>query len=372
MLLTTMAEDPSAVESFADSWQLDDRSREYLKSLSPVAQQTVIADFSPREGTQNISGKLLAFAKTVADQHQGEDADGLQDFIEKWSLDHDVVGWLRGLPRSVIEVILNEFDPKEDTRDIVGKLKGFARSVQGRCAAKEHAPGGSRRQLEEFCNSWGAQASLGFLRRLPADVQMRVIKEFAPRGDTVNINGKLQSFAMSVNGASSRSSSDQLLAEFENHWSLNQASHQLLVSLPEDALKTVISEFEPRSDTKDVDGKLRQFAHGILQRGGGSLRQPAPAAGVRRQSPRGNAYNTAASVANFLRHWDLQQDAAELLESLPQAALDIVLQEFEPRADTRNLMGKLHSFASTVLVKQGLSPLPGGSQASRSSTAPAF
>merc|ERR1719387_2312912 len=61
-------------------------------------------------------------------------------------------------------------------------------------------------------------------------------------------------------GNSGPSSADPTINQFVQRWGLDTGSVRLLEDLTPEARRTVISEFDPRGDTRNVHGKLRAFA----------------------------------------------------------------------------------------------------------------
>eukprot|EP00933_Yihiella_yeosuensis_P006655 TRINITY_DN111388_c0_g1_i1.p1 TRINITY_DN111388_c0_g1~~TRINITY_DN111388_c0_g1_i1.p1 ORF type:complete len:541 (+),score=80.04 TRINITY_DN111388_c0_g1_i1:102-1724(+) len=370
--------------SFALRWNLDEQQFTYLESLGEEVLSSIMRDFAPREGTQDIPGKLYAFARSVASKMQSRSGVwpeaskvSLEEFAEKWKLDSAAVSWLYSLAPEVSNVLLSEFEPKEDTHNVIGKLKGFARSIQARIpvlgqSRKSSTMGStslgasfrSRNSLEarlmEFARKWAlSEESLGFLRTLKPEVQATVMEEFDPRGDTANIHGKLRAFARSV--AMIRQSQGEMEA-FAARWGLDGDSFHLLTTLPEDVRRTVLYEFEPRSGTTNVDGKFKTFARSVLSRS-----RPEAVQGERpRSEPLGDLGNFSLSASSsrsqdpalndFARRWGLDSESVRLVESLPEGPRNTVLKEFDPRHNTRDVGAKLRAFANTVM----------GGQASRS------
>eukprot|EP00931_Biecheleriopsis_adriatica_P076059 TRINITY_DN49808_c0_g1_i1.p1 TRINITY_DN49808_c0_g1~~TRINITY_DN49808_c0_g1_i1.p1 ORF type:complete len:584 (+),score=123.06 TRINITY_DN49808_c0_g1_i1:32-1753(+) len=357
-----MPEHDGTTEGFIAAWNLDENAADFLRSLDPAVQAIILTDFAPREETRDISGKFLAFAKSIFHTQQCDSST--EDFIQKWSLDLQAAAWLRGLPRDIADVLVREFEPNEDTQNIVGKLKGFARSIesrqrgvgghghqerQERNGSYQASRGAGDRSLYDFVRRWGAEESYDFLRELPVGVQRRVMEEFVPKKDTRDVNGKLRSFARSV--ASAWGDKEEI-GDFVATWGLSEGSRKLLEDLPEDVLTTVLAEFEPNRNTANVDGKLRTFAQGILSKREGGL-QSGLAAPVRSFATAGRV-SEHPGITEFVSRWALDTEAIQLLESLPEGPLITVLEEFEPRAGTRNVGGKLRAFANTVLAAQGL------------------
>lgn len=426
-----------SLQQFCAKWQLDPEAENFLRSMEPGALEVVLSDFAPHEGTQDVAGKLYSFAKGISRQPRQE---GVEAFIQKWNLDLSTAKWVRELPQEVKDPLVRDFQPKEDTQNITGKLKGFARSILSR---HQHATGTSAalvgghggltssngdERLQEFVTRWGVEESLGFLQGLPGLVLAKVLEQFDPKGDTMNINGRLCSFARSVADRMQGSGSlpattvqqpqmglvspqmglmqpimqpmmqtmgmpmmqpmmgtvgtvgmdplnaffmtqmpqgqvpmgmgmaptmqgaftQQLdpVSSFCSRWGLSDQSRQFLLQLPQDVLNIVLAEFSPAAHTANLDGKLQTFAKSVLDR----FQVANPTTGT---TVIGTSSNP--QIAEFVRKWSMDEEAAAFLETLPEGPLQTVLGEFHPRAGTRNMTGKLRAFASTVMGTQGYS-----------------
>jgi len=370
------------MDAFIQQWGLDTKVVEYLASLEEGVRSTVLAEFAPRGNTHDISGKLYAFARSVESKHTGANQMPveLELFAQKWNLDNAAVAWLVALPPMVFGILAQDFDPKEDTHNVIGKMKGFARSIQARLPAGGGVASpqevqrfdGLATRLAEFGQHWGADGSaLALIQAMPPDVQATVMEQFDPRGEVTNLNGKLCSFARSI--AAGRQGQDVVQA-FATHWGLDEASRQWLRSLPEDVRRTVLQEFDPDTGTKDVANKLRVFAKGVAAKGGGkgspllsahsAVHRPGAAPPAMRSDfavavpgPEASEFGSAAfdnpAIEDFVARWGLDASTASMLESLEEDVRARVLQDFDPRGNTRNVSGKLVAFVRTVISGQG-------------------
>lgn len=147
---------------------------------------------------------------------------------------------------------------------------------------------------------------------------------------------------------------DPNVRSFILHWGLDEAtSMQLLESLPERVCSTVIAEFEPRGDTRNVNAKLRGFANTVLNgsgpgntptgnqlrgQGAGFPGMSTPSSGI------------GADELGFLRMWGLAEDdtARDVLARLTPAVRARVMAEFAPGSNTQNVLGKFVGFANSV------------------------
>jgi len=387
MLETNLEGNLASLTDFVAKFALDDQVVTDLQELDEAVLETVIAEFDPRGDTRDVKGKLYAFAKSVANrrtaQAQVEQASvALEDFASTWGLDSTEVNWLHGLPPQVSRVLVEEFDPKEDTKDVIGKLRGFARSIQARrstsmvgrplsaapaARAASHGHSAMRHRVSEFAAHWRIEENARqLLLSLPPDTQETVMSEFDPKGDTKNVSGKLIAFARSVANVRQGSQGREVVGSFAMYWGLDAGTTTFLQGLPEDAQAVVIREFDPRGGTRDINGKLRMFAKGIVNghtQVGATRHAPEVADGfgapvetdeVLGQSPLVNSVGSRfKAISAFVARWDLDDNAVSLLESLPGDVCATVLEEFDPRDGTRNIGGKLAAFANTVLNGKG-------------------
>lgn len=423
-------EGQDAVDAFVDHWQVDAHAAEYLRSLDEVTRGTVIAEFAPRDNTHDVAGKMYAFARSVmaakgaGGAGAGEMSPELEQFALRWVLDQAAVAWLVALPQHISSILLREFEPKEDTQNVIGKMKSFARSIQNRLpGGLEHnqpvyaqqAPNGQmlnnlELRLAEFAQRWGIDdTALGLVRALPFEVQATVIEQFDPKGEVVNVNGKLCSFARSIAAAKAAGPGSSgrhglggdIMESFAAHWGLDEISKQLLREVPEDLRAVVYQQFDPDRGTRDVSNKLRMFVKGILSGshgpGAAAGRGISPAhAAARRYSeaaaaaeggglfggqglPGGGGGAAAApllgeaawaqgpcassspssldpAITDFVLRWNLDSSCVQILESLADDIRARVMSEFEPRDNTRNPSGKFIAFVKTVNSGQARPP----------------
>lgn len=403
-----------AVSEFAAKWNLDAAATDFLRGLDEAAVKIVIAEFGPRGDTTNVASKLYAFARSVTGRLSTSAQLGpdLDSFIAKWTIDAEGASWLRMLDPKVIQVLLREFQPKEETFNPMGKLKAFARSIQQR-QGTEASYGGSTMtasygnssmtasygntsyaasvaamssnliwgKVQEFGTYWGIEdAAMQLLHSLPPDTQATVISQFDPKGDVHNVNGKLISFARSVAGGGGYQGSqawgqkkdESVVNSFATYWGLDASTAAFLWELPEAARSTVIQEFDPKAQTSNVNGKLRMFAKGILARdtqtfaGKGQTASAgwgASTGGLDKSASGPDAASAAAdyeattlaaastsdpAISTFVLKWQLDQSSVSLLEGLTESVRATVLEEFAPRGEIRNMGSKLRAFAHTV------------------------
>jgi len=127
-----------------------------------------------------------------------------------------------------------------------------------------------------------------------------------------------------------------VIDEFVKKWSLDSGSVELLQNLQDGLLKNVVETFDPPSDTRNIDAKLKVF----VQKGCG----------------KGTSANTArhpwhakdsSGIKEFSEKWGLDEGAVKLLEELDPAVCASVFAEFNPPPDTQNINARLQSFVKS-------------------------
>lgn len=275
----------TVIAEFVARWSLDAQVTEFLTSLDESVLASVVNEFAPRDNTKDKAGKLYAFARSISNRHttQAQLGPDLETFATKWALDDAGVTWLTSLPLEVSSILVQQFDPKEDTQNVNAKMRGFAKSIQARfpgavtgdaglgsrqvvnAAAAAAGIGAYDQSLNDFIMRWGIEQNAhDLLRSLPPDVQATVMAQFDPKGDTKNVTGKLLGFARSVAAGRQHLHKMQIVDSFAMYWGLDEGTVAFLHGLPEEVKAKVIQEFDPKAGTRDVNGKLRMFATGIL------------------------------------------------------------------------------------------------------------
>lgn len=286
---------PESIPEFLERWGLSVDAAAFLEGLPAETLQIVLKDFTPAGDTKSVLGRLMGFARNIGKGGSGHIAsasqvpaaspvmgqvsqaqptaalpvEGLEFFIATWCLDDETVKFLQALPSEVLPRIMREFTPNQDTRNVGGRLRAFARSILQASTATTHDP------VQQFVEQWGLDASTAaFLQALPDEVRAKVMLGFHPNGDTVNLQGRLQAFARGVLARSTPSVDQQAaragpISAFAGRWGLDNNSVTLLGTLPPDMLQRVVTEFKPPSDTFNVDGRLQSFVKSVASASGG-------------------------------------------------------------------------------------------------------
>jgi len=264
-----------------------------------------------------------SFAHTPMEAYEAEvmsSDPAVEEFVSRWGLDSSCVSFLETLPDDARTKVLEQFEPRRNTQNVSAKLRAFANTIvtgQGRISsqpppaeprsplftgAPSSASVPSPEEESAFLERWGLsgnQTAVDVLRRLHPPVRMRVMREFAPGQGTQDVLGKFCGFAVSVaksaakEGASHlpplRAPSRHVAApwaqpsratnvpshaatgsmtpeQFADRWQLDAGSRALLSGLDLNAQATVIEEFQPRGDVRDMSGKFCAFARSVASR----------------------------------------------------------------------------------------------------------
>lgn len=366
---------------------------------------TIMTEFEPKKDTNNVSGRLRSFINSVLKGGKGNGGKGnsgkgtrhtstpaeeaVAAFCQKWGLDKSHEEWLWGLPEGNLQTILEEFEPRSDTRDVVAKLKGFAKTLNGPS---------SRGALQRFQTQWQLDdRCMQLILSMPPAVQARVMADFDPRGDTRDISGKCLCFARTVLQAHqreqqgryatpmtasvcqpqfySRSSGGKggrpagqtlimgVIDHFLQSWGLtgDRNATALLLELPASIRNRVMTEFEPRGDTKDIFGKLKKFSESVAMAAGAQERHGSRYgtengsrnAGATTSKLVGSKRHHSDYVTDFCSKWGLNGEAEDFMRGLHPDAQHILFAEFAPRGDTKDISNKFMVFARSVSAGAG-------------------
>lgn len=270
----------------------------------------VIRDFDPPPGTYNVNGKLNSFIRSVVSRNAAAPADPTESFAAHWGLDAEALQSLRNLPEELQDTVMAEFSPPMGTLNVSGKLMAFIRtmaSAAGKGGGPRpplHQRGGPDPEgaLREFKARWRLDSeALGLLESLPEDVRLGIIQDFQPRSDTWNPSGRLHAFVRarlkelelegvsvateslppwrtsklaSERGRSNAPEGDDV-DEFVTRWELDRSSEEMLRALPDDIRSRVLSSFEPQPNTRNRNARLATWVRSLQsQMGGGEQKRP--------------------------------------------------------------------------------------------------
>jgi len=412
---------------FARKWDLNDEAQDALLSLDEDTRRNVMADFDPREGTRSFSDLFCGFVKSrkhpkperssggirfAAMDIQPGDLDNLiadsHDLVLKFSLNPENQGLLAACPFEAQEKICVDFNPKDTNKDVNQLFRSFVTSrLQAlRPEEREIDPGHKEESLriddpalEDFFEKHGiGHDAQRRMLKLPRHAQEAIMHDFEPRDATKDRHALFVSFLKSREvtafsrgagaglGVSVRPSStgDRIEREFrrkdpideETHhrivdfavkWNLSNESQNFLLDIPHNILMSVLEDFSPREDARDIDSMLQAFVKSRLNGPNGpggsnrarvyDRREDGPSRGVsfgrsvhvtskgrrdgRDSSPpppaqrrrRGQPTGCIMTMSEFIRVHRLDRRCAEMLQALHkhELVLEKVINEFNPR-----------------------------------------
>jgi len=125
------------------------------------------------------------------------------------------------------------------------------------------------------------------------------------------------------------------VAEFAQYWDLDWSAVQWLLSVEESVRQTIIAEFSPRCDKRDVHKMLYAFGQSVASR---------------------HAANSTMSeeMRAFTQRWAFDGCTVGWLLSLAPAVQGILINEFAPREGTGDAAAKLRAFARSVEARVSL------------------
>lgn len=293
---------------------------------------------------------------------------GLADFASQWGLRAEAQALLLSLDPLIQLRVLRDFAPKDTTRDVNAVFCKFARTQTTKQAAEaEHATAtGSTFDSgqRDFAIQWGLRAeSQALLASMEPELQSRVMREFAPRDTSRDVNAVFCKFAHGIMqaGRAAEESNDPIQA-FVERWSLGVEAQELFSRLGPNAQLKVMQEFAPRDVGRDVNAIFIKFANGVaagVPRGGGRGR---PVDGFAQHDPGDwHAWTRVAdatqpdqeesvtdatdTLLEFVQHWNLNADSRVLLLSLDPQVQEKVMLDFAPRDTTRDVNAIFCKFA---------------------------
>lgn len=384
--------DVEEVQGFLSHWELDDNCGSVLLNHSPAVQRRVIDSFAPKPGTRNPSNLFMGFLKSLgsgvplvgpavharAPAHVEEPsflAEDVSNFALQWDLDDECVAALNTAPPDVVQRIMQDFSPKEGTRNIKSLFMGFLRSISVRAPAAAAGPG----YAAGYAAGFGSVASKGGAKG--------VAKGVAKGGGA----------PWGAAPAQPRISQWQRQHEIERvgfieHWGLDHECFQALSQLPMEAQTDTMAKFSPKAGTRDVKGLFMSFLR--------SMRTPPPGVGFGSKGGYGKGYHVVAPVAppngkgyaqvrpgiaqvgpsfgikrplaaayaappdagadmdigEFIGTWGLDDECYEGLAAMPAEVQTDIMGKFAPKGGTRDVkslfMGFLRSRASGPMNKQ--------------------
>jgi len=318
-------------EDFVGRWGLQEDAQTLLLSLDPTSQTRVMQQFAPRDTARDVNPIFIKFAQGVAAgtpqmssrqpgqsfAQPGESTAEMEAFVVQWSLGPEAQQLLVSLQLAMRQKVMQEFSPRDTTRDCNvifikfaqgiagGKGKGF-----GKGFGKGAAPAPAFVPVLYQAPMMAYQPPVMRYYQPPSATYMPPVQTFAPPPAVA--------FANSIGG----------VEDFIAKWNLDNNSQSLLLSLDAVQQQKLLQEFRPRDASRDVNAIFCKFASGIAQ-----------------NRERGGAVN---NVKAYLAQWNLSADAQNLFFQLQPAVQNKIMLEFAPRDTQRDVSNIFMKFAQGV------------------------
>eukprot|EP00928_Gymnodinium_smaydae_P087938 TRINITY_DN7210_c0_g1_i1.p1 TRINITY_DN7210_c0_g1~~TRINITY_DN7210_c0_g1_i1.p1 ORF type:complete len:656 (-),score=127.09 TRINITY_DN7210_c0_g1_i1:63-2030(-) len=257
-----------------------------------------------------------------------------------------------------------------------------------------YGAGRHEEEIGHFARHWGLDISaIDWLRSLPAEVRVTILREFSPRCSPHDVSRMLFSFGRSVQARHEASGNlPPELTHFAMRWGLDASVMGWLLSLPLEVRSVVVREFAPvdchggavvaklKAFVRSVEGRLRSgvpgpagmspaagcqgapaddAAAGQGHAAGGCMLQDLdpndpydPYAAGDPEAQDGEAAvplkELGSSELEFADRWGLDDMARNVLASLPEDIQRTVVEQFEPRGDLVHASAKMVAFARSV------------------------
>eukprot|EP00928_Gymnodinium_smaydae_P058721 TRINITY_DN4191_c0_g1_i2.p1 TRINITY_DN4191_c0_g1~~TRINITY_DN4191_c0_g1_i2.p1 ORF type:complete len:624 (-),score=101.20 TRINITY_DN4191_c0_g1_i2:77-1783(-) len=376
------------INAFVINWNLDSHAHSTLLTLDLGSQDRAIRTFSPPPNTTNTS---VAFLNWVREQMAAgliaQAADALvqaidpnaaaliHEFVTKWGLDSKAQDMLYRLDAATMYKVITEFAPTDETR-ANPMFMGFVKSVASRIANESLnaglqvapaivAPGDP---ISDFVTQWGLDSkSVEVLLSLDPVMQQRVMQGFAPP-NPLRANQMFMGFVKSVvqrsggsmtpapapvqvapgqellTGSAPALGGDPTIDEFVVRWGLDTTSREALIKLEPAMRNKIMTDFAPQNLAKS-NQMFMSFVRGVVSR---------------MSSPPQNSTNFGHAaqatgdplVDDFIRQWNLDSQALEVLCRLDPATQQKVITDFRP-ADPLRANRIFMSFVRSVAGRTG-------------------
>lgn len=372
-------------------------------------QARVIADFHPKQGTRDINRLFQGFFKSVAGNASLQSAPkqvpmtapdprlmdvsfrapfkqplvprnpsswvtalpvkpmvahiDLEAFVMQWGLDDSAMDALMKLDNATQGRVIEQFEPRQTTRDINRLFHGFLRSVTNTPAESNQylladgidqaqyevpfmsdpgvnslvpeqsmmypdlfqAEGTDMARIQMFLQSWNLdESSRVALMQMDPQVQLQIMHDFAPKPQTQDLNRLFHGFVRSVSARTQ----------------LRRASPMMAPVAPVPFMRSEeMARIAPRQP--------------LLQRDDFSI---LTGGGAKRTSTWVNDNPNQDEILSFAQTWDLDQACISALQVQSPEVQKRVMDQFCPRSATRDVRNLFHGFIKSVVTGGGKRP----------------
>jgi len=300
-------------------------------------------------------------AQSVGPAAMASSIDKVPEFASRWGLNAGAVQWLYSLEEDICATVIREFAPRCEGRDVVRMLYGFGRSIAARKATwQQHqaavaaTPGlvqmsvpapavaGDNAMLQQPLSaldptafSCSAASTDGVTLAATAPGTSNVGTPAHTSCSGTEQPAHLMDASMDRQNMGELGRSGDSVADFAQYWDLDWSAVQWLLSVEESVRSTIIAEFSPRCEKRDVHKMLYAFGQSVASR---------------------HAANATMSeeMRAFTQRWGLDGCTVGWLLSLAPAVQGVLIREFAPREGTGDSAAKLRAFARSVEARVAL------------------
>merc|ERR1712194_825575 len=273
---------------------------------------------------RDVNGKFIMFASGVAKKGKGQGKGkgaSIADFITHWNLNEDAQTRLCKLPPQMMCEAISSFAPVNcKGQDVNGKFIMFASGLL-------RGPKGSGKSTPQIGDQKGKGGSKSMFQPSGGG-KLGWVSEYGFAGKAASSD---PSWGFQVSGF--QAGPTDTVDDIINKWALNVDAQQALFKLAPDVAAEVLMSFAPvNCEGRDVNGKFIMFASGVAKKG------------------KGQGKGKGASIADFVTHWNLNEDSQARLCKLPPQMMCEAVSSFAPlNYEGQDVNGKFIMFASGLL-----------------------
>jgi hypothetical protein len=338
--------DEEAVQAFIEKWSLQSDAQQVLAGMDGAMQQRVMSEFNPRDTSRDVNPIFHKFTSsmTAGVPRVGQQASGAQtaEFVQRWALGPEAEVLLRGLPPHIQHRAMQEFRPRDASRDANGIFIKFCSGIAQQ--KPRTGKGGGKGFMDVILP--GQQG--GFQSPMMAYQPVNFHQQAYQQAQNPYVSGSAEPV------------DEIVLEDFVMKWSLSAEAQAALQGLDPAMQNKVISEFAPRDASRDCNPLFHKFVQGLAAKGKGKgkpagFRAPYPYNASPAPMARGGGGGAggSATAAAFVAQWNLNQDAQNMMFGFPAEVQLKVMSQFSPRDTSTDVSNIFMKFASNCARGQG-------------------
>eukprot|EP00930_Biecheleria_cincta_P004895 TRINITY_DN105824_c0_g1_i1.p1 TRINITY_DN105824_c0_g1~~TRINITY_DN105824_c0_g1_i1.p1 ORF type:complete len:392 (-),score=67.23 TRINITY_DN105824_c0_g1_i1:155-1309(-) len=351
-----------SITELITEWGLNEDAQETLFMLDGPGAQDVLEGFNTKGLSNDFNGKFISFAVSVSKWRRQKGCGkgkSISDFVNHFQLNQDAQDTLFNLTPAVAAHVLSTFNPDSSLPEVNGKFIMYAASVRKRFKfGSSDVPQQSgyidnstgwpdkgagkqgngikvelKNQGASTNAAWdkGAGKAQGTWMKGAGTVRAADSGKGAGKNYGTAKGATYSTYSPTNVGAIAGKGKGKSVEQFIASWQLNTDAIDTLFALPPEAAAETMLEWAPEvEDGRDVNGKFIMFACGVGKRYGS------------RQMHQGR------TIADFIKRWNLNEDAQETLFQLTPIAMAEAVNSFTPQTDAADVNGKFICFAVSV------------------------